>query len=106
MRVTGFTEIGRPDTPPDPRKWDLLKRHLEALGVRVPEDAARWRGSRPTLPDFLPAIGRLSPQVLYAFGHQHIGMTLAAATAEAVVDLAASDATPERLKPFDIRRFA
>jgi glycine/D-amino acid oxidase-like deaminating enzyme len=106
VRVTGFTELGRPDTPPDPRKWALLRRHLEALGVSVPDAAARWRGSRPTLPDFLPAIGRLSPQVLYAFGHQHIGITLAAVTAEAVGELAASSETPERLRPFDIRRFA
>jgi D-amino-acid dehydrogenase len=106
VRVTGFTEIGRPDTPPDPRKWALLRRHLEALGLKVPSDVRRWRGSRPTLPDFLPAIGRLSPQVLYAFGHQHIGMTLAAATADAVLELAGSETTPERLRPFDIRRFS
>ena len=44
-------------------------------------------GERPTLPDFLPAIGRRG-RLLYAFGHQHIGVTLAAATAEAVVELA------------------
>jgi glycine/D-amino acid oxidase-like deaminating enzyme len=105
VRVTGFTELGRPDTPSDPRKWALLRRHLTELGLTVPDDAAQWRGSRPTLPDFLPAIGRLSPQVLYAFGHQHIGMTLAAATAEAVLELAGCGDTPERLRAFDIRRF-
>ncbi len=105
VRVTGFTEIGRPDTPPDPRKWALLEKHLTELGIAVPDTVQRWRGSRPTLPDFLPAIGRLSPRVLYAFGHQHIGMTLAAATAEAVTELTTANATPERLAAFDLRRF-
>lgn len=105
VRVTGFTEIGRSDTPSDPRKWALLEKHLTALGITVPDTVQRWRGSRPTLPDFLPAIGRLSPRVLYAFGHQHIGMTLAAATAEAIADLTTANATPERLAAFDLRRF-
>ncbi|HWE44496.1 MAG TPA: FAD-dependent oxidoreductase [Caulobacteraceae bacterium] len=105
VRVTGFTEIGRPDTPSDPRKWALLERHLRELGVQVPETVHRWRGSRPTLPDFLPAIGRLNPRVLYAFGHQHIGMTLAAATAQAVAELTSANTTPQRLTAFDLRRF-
>jgi D-amino-acid dehydrogenase len=105
VRVTGFTEIGRPDTPSDPRKWALLRKHLAALGVQTKGEVKQWRGNRPTLPDFLPAIGRLNPRVLYAFGHQHIGMTLAAATAEAIGELATSNATPQRLEAFDILRF-
>lgn len=104
VRMTGFTEIGRPDAPPDPRKWRTLERHMRELKVPVRGTPSRWMGCRPTLPDFLPAIGRNGP-VLYAFGHQHIGMTLAAATAEAVVELAGSNATPARLKPFDLARF-
>ncbi|HEY3813223.1 MAG TPA: FAD-binding oxidoreductase [Caulobacteraceae bacterium] len=106
VRVTGFTEIGRPDTPSDPRKWALLEKHLTALGLTVPDTVQRWRGSRPTLPDFLPAIGRAGPRVLYAFGHQHIGMTLAAATAQAVAELTTANTTPGRLAAFDLRRFA
>jgi glycine/D-amino acid oxidase-like deaminating enzyme len=104
VRMTGFTEIGRPDAPPDARKWRTLERHIRELDVPVRGEPSRWMGARPSLPDFLPAIGRKGP-VLYAFGHQHIGMTLAAATAEAVVELAAANATPERLKPFDLGRF-
>jgi len=105
VRMTGFTEIGRPDAPPDARKWATLERHVRELKVPVRGTPSRWMGCRPTLPDFLPAIGRKGP-VLYAFGHQHIGMTLAAATAEAVVELAQANDTPERLKPFDLFRFS
>jgi D-amino-acid dehydrogenase len=104
VRMTGFTEIGHPDAPPDPRKWRMLERHVRELDVPVRGEPRRWMGARPSLPDFLPAIGRKG-SVLYAFGHQHIGMTLGAATAEAVVELAASNTTPERLKPFGLERF-
>lgn len=104
LRVTGITEFGRPGSPPDPRKWERLEREVAALGLPVSGEPSRWMGERPTLPDFLPAIGRKG-RLLYAFGHQHIGMTLAAATAEAVVELAASDQTPERLRPFGLERF-
>lgn len=105
VRCTSFTELGRPGTPPDPAKWAALERHAKALGLPVRGQPSRWQGSRPTLPDFLPAIGRLSPEVLYAFGHQHIGITLAAATAEAVGEMVESGGAPDRLRPFDIRRF-
>jgi D-hydroxyproline dehydrogenase len=104
VRVTGFTEIGRPNSPPDPRKWARLERHVRELALPVRGEPDRWMGARPTLPDFLPAIGRKG-RVLYAFGHQHIGLTLAAVTAEAVVELAAGDVAPERLRPFRLERF-
>lgn len=104
VRLTGFTEIGRPDAPPDARKWLALERHIHELAVPVRGTPSRWMGCRPSLPDFLPAIGRKG-RVLYAFGHQHIGMTLAAATAEAVVELAQANAPPERLRAFALERF-
>ncbi len=104
-RATSFTEIGRPDAPPDPRKWASLRRQVRELGAPVSGEGVEWMGCRPTLPDFLPAIGALSPRVLYAFGHQHIGATLAAATAEAVLELAEGGERPERLRMFDVRRF-
>ena len=45
---------------------------------RVGQPLGDWLGFRPTLPDSLPVIGRSSacPQVVYAFGHQHLGWTL------------------------------
>jgi D-amino-acid dehydrogenase len=104
LRVTSFTEFAAPGSPPDPRKWARLERHVAELGLPVRGVPSRWMGERPTLPDFLPAIGRRG-RLLYAFGHQHIGMTLAAATAEAVVEMARSDQASERLRPFALERF-
>ncbi|MDN3685010.1 FAD-dependent oxidoreductase [Vibrio sinaloensis] len=48
----------------------------------------RWMGNRPSLPDSLPVIDRLSEgKVLLAFGHQHLGLTQAAVTADLIYQL-------------------
>lgn len=86
LRAASFVEFARARTPADSRKWRRLQTHVAALGLSFPEPVTRWFGARPTLPDYLPAIGRSArhPEVVYAFGHQHLGLTLAATTAEEV----------------------
>lgn len=108
LRATSFVEFGNPDAPPDTRKWNRLGKHLSALGVRFSGAPDRWMGPRPTLPDYLPAIGRLqkNPRILYAFGHQHLGLTLTAVTAELVEAMAMGRAPSINLTPFRIERFA
>jgi D-amino-acid dehydrogenase len=65
-------------------------------------------GSRPTLPDYLPAIGHSHRQknVFYAFGHQHLGLTLAAITGELLAALITNEPLTVDLQPFDIDRFS
>jgi len=65
-------------------------------------------GFRPSLPDSLPVIGPAStePRVLYAFGHGHLGLTQAPATAELVAALALGQAPAIDLAPFSAARFA
>jgi D-amino-acid dehydrogenase len=74
-----------------------------------PADAtqASWVCPRPVLPDYLPAIGRLerAPNVFYAFGHQHIGLTLSGMTALVMADLVAGRAPRVDVSGFDLRRF-
>ncbi|HVI99416.1 MAG TPA: FAD-binding oxidoreductase [Sphingomonas sp.] len=108
VQAASFVELGNPDAPPDPRKWARLERHIADLGLAFGPPYRRWMGSRPTLPDYLPAIGRSTraDNLLYAFGHQHLGLTLAAVTAELVASIA-TDASPAiDLTPFAIDRFA
>ncbi len=107
LRATSFLELGNPDPPGDARKWQWLERQLDELGIAFSPTPDRWKGPRPTLPDFLPAIGRMQahPRVLYAFGHQHLGMTLSAITAE-LVEAVAMGAVPKvDLAPFRVERF-
>lgn len=107
VQAASFVELNDPDAPPDPRKWDRLERHVAALGLPVTGPYERWIGSRPTLPDYLPAIGRSTrvSNLIYAFGHQHLGLTLAAVTARIVGALAHGETPPVEIAPFDIARF-
>ena len=107
LRAASFVEFGRAQSPADPRKWARLKRHVVELGLPFQEPYSEWFGARPTLPDYLPALGR-SPRadnLLYAFGHQHLGLTLAAITGELIAALARGATPAVDLMPLDLERF-
>lgn len=93
LRLAGFVEYAPLEAPADPRKWHTLERHATELGLPVHGTPKRWFGARPTLPDYLPAIGQLraAPNLYYAFGHQHLGLTLAPVTARMIESLVQGD---------------
>jgi D-amino-acid dehydrogenase len=64
-------------------------------------------GYRPSLPDSLPVIGtaRTAPNVVYAFGHGHLGLTQAAASGRLIRDLVLGQTSPIDLTPFSPQRF-
>ncbi|MGA1799059.1 FAD-dependent oxidoreductase [Sphingomonas sp. 4RDLI-65] len=107
VQAASFVELGEPDGPPDPRKWDRLEHHVRSLGLPIEGPFTRWIGARPTLPDYLPAIGRSTHHVnlAYAFGHQHLGLTLAPVTAMLVAAMLAGETPAVPLAPFDLDRF-
>jgi D-hydroxyproline dehydrogenase len=107
LRLAGFFEFAAPDAPADPRKWRRLRAHARALGLPLEGEVTEWTGARPTLPDYLPAIGRSrrASNLFYAFGHQHLGLTLAAVTGRAVGALAVGERPDIGLAPFGIERF-
>ncbi|KAB0549945.1 FAD-dependent oxidoreductase [Pseudomonas argentinensis] len=65
-------------------------------------------GYRPFLPDTKPIIDRSArlPNVLMAFGHGQLGLTLGATTGRLIADLAAGRAPAQNLTPFSAKRFA
>ncbi|MFC3579604.1 NAD(P)/FAD-dependent oxidoreductase [Sphingomonas hylomeconis] len=107
VQAASFVEFGAADAAPDAAKWRRLEQHVAALGLPLTGPFTRWIGARPTLPDYLPAIGRSlrAGNLLYAFGHQHLGLTLAPITAELVVALAQGVAPAIDLAAFDVERF-
>jgi glycine/D-amino acid oxidase-like deaminating enzyme len=108
LRIASFVEFADPDSPPDPRKWARLHRHAHALGLPSGPALTQWMGARPTLPDYLPAIGRsrLASNLIYAFGHQHLGLTLAPLTGQIVAALATRSPPPVDIGRCDLERFA
>jgi D-hydroxyproline dehydrogenase len=107
LRATSFMEFAGTDAPPDPRKPAHLREMLRKLGYPGEPSSTSWVGPRPVLPDYLPAIGRVPhvPNLCYSFGHQHIGLTLAAVTAGLAADLIAGRQPREDISAFDLRRF-
>jgi len=106
LRASSFVEFGAHAARPDPRKWQRLHRHLAELGIGT-DMASQWMGARPTFPDYLPAIGRSrrDPRIVYAFGHQHLGLTLGPLTGRLVAGLIPGEQPPIALEPFSLERF-
>jgi D-amino-acid dehydrogenase len=108
LRVAGTVELAGMKPQRHQGLLDLLhfasKRAVPGLG----EPNAPWLGFRPTLPDGLPVLGRSrdSARVIYAFGHQHIGVTLGGISGALVADLVAGRAPAVDLAPFAASRFA
>jgi D-amino-acid dehydrogenase len=108
VRATSFMEFAGTDAPPDPRKPLWLRDTLRGLGYACDEQPPSWAGPRPVLPDYLPAMGRVAavPNLLYAFGHQHIGLTLCAVTARTMADMVAGRTPAVNISAFDLKRWS
>lgn len=108
LRMTGTVEFGGLSLPADPHCFELLKKHCRALlpGLAA-ESVTTWMGFRPSLPDHLPVIGSAPGRrnLMFAFGHQHLGLTLAGVTARLIADLVAGRGSDSTLAPFAIDRF-
>ncbi|MGQ0563772.1 MAG: NAD(P)/FAD-dependent oxidoreductase [Gemmobacter sp.] len=91
LRVAGTVELGGLDAPPSPHRLARLAEGARQLFPDLGEPSRTWMGLRPSMPDSLPVIGpsRGGRQVIHAFGHGHIGLTLAPRTAAMVADLIA-----------------
>jgi D-amino-acid dehydrogenase len=72
------------------------------------QPASNWLGFRPTMPDALPVIGpsAASDRVLFAFGHQHVGLTLSGITGKIIADFASGNRTNRDLSAYSPDRFA
>jgi D-amino-acid dehydrogenase len=109
VRVGGAVELAGLDAPPNFQRSEIMltkaKRFMPGLAT---EGGTQWMGFRPSLPDTLPAIGAAArdERVTYAFGHGHLGLTQAAATARLVADLLAGRPSAIDLSPFRPQRFA
>lgn len=111
LRLAGTVEFAGLDRPPNmQRAWQLhrLSKGLFRSDLSA-EDATPWMGFRPSLPDSLPIIDKVCEgKVLLAFGHQHLGLTQAAVTAELIGQLVSRKALAHDLPalgPYRLGRF-
>jgi D-amino-acid dehydrogenase len=108
LRLAGTVEFAGLDSPPDMRRAERLIANAKAMLPGLNADGASlWMGFRPSLPDGLPIIGLApaDPRAIFAFGHAHLGVTLAAITARIVAALADGRAPEVDLGPYRAERF-
>jgi D-amino-acid dehydrogenase len=108
IRLGGTVEFAGLEAPPNPQRWDIMAQRSRAVlpGLK-PEMRSTWMGFRPSMPDSLPVIGPSPrhPNVYYAFGHGHLGLTLGAVTGRMIADLVAGRPPVVEPTPYQITRF-
>lgn len=108
LRIGGAAEFGGLEAKANYQRSralaTLAKRYLPALKT---DGGTTWAGHRPTTPDSLPVISpsRIDPRVIYAFGHGHLGLTLAATTGRLVADLIFGRPAAIDMTPYSVARF-
>jgi D-amino-acid dehydrogenase len=108
LRIGGAAEFAGLERAPNYRRSSALlalaRRYLPQLSQ---DPGTPWMGHRPATPDSLPVIGPSPrrPDVFYAFGHGHVGLTQSATTGRLIADLVAGRTPPVDLAPYGIERF-
>jgi D-amino-acid dehydrogenase len=108
IRVGGAVEFGGLAAPPNFKRSEaMLRKAAQFLPGLKTEGGQQWMGFRPSLPDSLPVIGpsTATPDIVYAFGHGHLGLTQAAATGSLVADLVARRRPAIDIAAFSPTRF-
>ena len=107
LRAVGTVELGGFDNPISKKRIDYIDKCAKELLPQLGDFQDEWLGFRPTLPDFLPVIGPSlkNRNIIYAFGHHHLGWTLGAVTGKIVSSIVAGEKTNLDLSPYSSKRF-
>lgn len=108
IRFAGLVEFAGLKADPNYDFCARLLHHAKTLFPSInAEPHIKWMGHRPSITDSLPVIGQ-SPNhanVYFAFGHQHMGLTMAPRTGQLISDLICQGTTDLDLTPYRIDRF-
>ncbi len=103
VRIAGTVEFAGLRAAPNLKRADaLLEGVAPFLGPINGKDATRWMSFRPSMPDSLPVIGWAPghTRAFFAFGHGHLGLTLAAVTGKLVAEAIAGRPLSVDISPF------
>ncbi len=108
LRCAGTTEFAKLDAKAATSPINYLKKSVKQVYPDMTWDSEEtWMGHRPTIVDSLPMIGRVksAPNVIYAFGGQHLGLTMGPKVAQIVRDIALDKPINIDLSPYAADRF-
>jgi D-amino-acid dehydrogenase len=107
LRFAGTVELAGLSPEKNRKNLEFIARKAkQMIDLPGPPDST-WLGFRPTLPDSRPVIGP-NPEnsnILFAFGHQHIGLTLAGITGKVISEIAQGITPSINVEPFRPDRF-
>ena len=107
LRAVGTVELGGLNNSISKKRIQYIVNCAKELLPQLKTHQDEWLGFRPTLPDSLPVIGpsKKNKNIIYAFGHHHLGWTLGAVTGKIVAGLLANEKTNLDLSPYKSSRF-
>ena len=112
LRLGGQVELAGLEADPNWQRADVLLKFARKVYPGIPEGLSLdkvkvWMGHRPSMPDGLPCLGPASGclDVVYAFGHGHVGLTAGATTGLVVADIIAGRTPRVDLAPYAANRF-
>ncbi|NOX74120.1 MAG: FAD-binding oxidoreductase [Alphaproteobacteria bacterium] len=109
LRCAGIVEFGGLNAPPSDAPIALLRKRIRQVYPDLTWQSEQvWMGFRPSTPDSLPHLGPLrdAPNVICAFGGQHIGMTIGPKLGRLVADMVAGRRINLDLAPYEANRFS
>ncbi len=108
LRAVGTVELGGLKNPPSKKRIQYIINCAKELLPQLGQHEDEWLGFRPTLPDFLPIMGPSlkNKNIIYAFGHHHLGWTLGAVTGKIISGIIAGEKTNLDLSPYSSKRFS
>jgi len=108
LRFAGIVDFSGVDAPANKSRYDyirsLIKNIIPSLSWKE-EDL--WMGQRPSTSDSLPVLGKSNSMknVYFAFGGQHVGLTIGPKLGKLVSDLILNKKTNINLDPYLQSRF-
>ena len=108
LRCAGQVEFGGLTAPRSEAPYKIVKTRIKQLYPTLEWDGEdRWMGHRPSTIDSIPFIGPSpkAPQIHFAFGAQHIGLTTGPKTGRLIADIIGGRKPNIDMQPFRVGRF-
>lgn len=108
LRCAGIVEFGGLKAAKSAAPITLLHKRIRQVFPDLEwSGETTWMGHRPSTPDSLPHIGALAenPNIIFAFGAQHIGLTLGPRMGRMAADIAMGRTPNIDMTPFRPERF-
>ena len=109
IRAAGTVEFGGLNDKKSKERIEFIEKSAKEMLPNLADFKidSSWLGYRPTMPDSLPVIGRSRemPDVILAFAHQHLGMTLGGITGKIIAEIATNKPLSLDISAYSPERF-